>query len=152
MKNNISRLLKKLIDLSLVRYVYQKISCHLPPKFVFHLRNLYFTKQKNYSFFNIHKPANKKYNILFVHPRITIGNHRQKKIFPMGLLYLSSYLKKHFDDVNIELLDMQALDLPDEIATAKIMEKKWDAIGFSYFTAQADGAYQQTPTNERQNV
>jgi radical SAM superfamily enzyme YgiQ (UPF0313 family) len=141
-KNNISKLLKKLINLSFVRYVYQKISCHLPPKFIFHLRNLYFAKQQDYSFFVIHKPSRKKHNLLLIQPPISIKNHLHKKIFPMGLLYISAHLKKHSDDINIELLDMQPLDLPRDIARAKITEKKWDAIGFSYFTAQADEAYQ----------
>ena len=141
MKSKISKVLRKLIDFSFVRYLYQKISCYLPAKFSFHLRNLYYAKQKDYSFFIINKPSRKRFNLLLVQPPISIRNHMHKKMFPMGLLYISAYLKKHFDDVNIELLDMQALDLPSEIAEAKILEKKWDIIGFSYFTAQADDAY-----------
>jgi radical SAM superfamily enzyme YgiQ (UPF0313 family) len=140
-KDSISKLLKKLLEFSFVRYVYQKAGPYLPAKFMFRLRNLYFTKQKDYSYYTIRKPSNKKHNLLLIQPPISIRNHLHKKIFPMGLLYISAYLKKHFDDVNIELLDMQPLDLPMDIARAKIMEKKWDVIGFSFFTAQADEAY-----------
>ena len=148
-KHRVSKLLKRLLEFSLLRGIYQKISCHLPAKFIFYLRNLYFTKQNDYSFFVIKKPSNKKHNLLLIQPPISIKNHLHKKIFPMGLLYISGYLKKYFDDINIELLDMQALDLPMDIAEAKITEKKWDAVGFSYFTAQADVAYQLSDFSRR---
>lgn len=139
---NPSRVLRKLMELPVVRFIYLKIVGYLPARAIYHLRRLFFAKEKDYSFFAIHRASTKKYNLLFIHPRIAINNHLHKKIYPMGLLYLSSYIKKHFDDINIELLDMQALDLPSEIAREKIAAKKWNAIGFSYFTAQADDAYE----------
>lgn len=45
-KSKISNLLKKLLKFPLLRGIYQKISCHLPTRFFFHLRNLYFVKNK----------------------------------------------------------------------------------------------------------
>lgn len=141
MLNKISKLLKKLIQYPFVQYAFRKLRRHLPARVIHRLRQLYFTKETDYSFFVISKPSTKKHNILFIHPRIAIQNRLHKKIYPMGYLYISAYLKKHYDDLNIELLNMQALDLPLDIAKAKIEEKRWDAICFSYFTSQADDAY-----------
>jgi len=59
----------------------------------------------------------------------------------MGLLYLSSYIKERFDDINIELLDMQALDLPSDAERRRCEEVECHRF-FLILPQQVDDAYE----------
>ncbi|MBI5749742.1 MAG: cobalamin B12-binding domain-containing protein [Nitrospinae bacterium] len=84
---------------------------------------------------------NPKLEILLIHPPFALGNQRHKKILPMNLLYLSAYVMDKFSDVNVEIIDGQIKNLCLDEMYQRIMEKRWDIIGISYWTAQSPIAF-----------
>ena len=68
------------------------------------------------------------------------ANQRHKRIIPLGISYLASYLMREQPEVNVGILDAQVQSLNYYQALVKISECKWDVIGIGYWTVQAQFA------------
>ncbi|MBU1627101.1 B12-binding domain-containing radical SAM protein [bacterium] len=75
----------------------------------------------------------KRYSILFVQPPLP-ANRRHKRILPMGILYLASYIREKQPDINIGILDAQLQNLGYTEIMHTIIKHRWDCICFSYWT------------------
>jgi len=68
------------------------------------------------------------------------GNERHKRIIPLGISYLASYLIEKMPDVNVGILDAQVQSLNYWETVTKIAERKWDIVGIGYWAVQAQFA------------
>jgi len=68
------------------------------------------------------------------------GNERHKRIIPLGIAYVASYLLEKMPDVNVGILDAQVQSLNYWETVRKMTERKWDVIGIGYWTVQAQFA------------
>ena len=72
------------------------------------------------------------------------ANERHKKIMPLGLAYLASYLRREEPDLTIRIVDAQAGDM----STGEVVEevlghaRPGDVVGLGYWTCQAPNAYE----------
>jgi len=80
-----------------------------------------------------------RYSVLFVQVPLP-ANPRHKRIIPLGISYLASYLMRERPDINVGILDAQVQSLNYYHSLAKITERKWDLIGIGYWTVQAQFA------------
>ncbi len=65
------------------------------------------------------------------------ANERHKRIIPLGISYIASYLREKMPDVNVGILDAQGQSLNYWETVTKIVERKWDVVGISYWAVQA---------------
>ena len=80
--------------------------------------------------------TNRCYRILFVRPHVTIATHFARDM-PLGVLYLSAYLKNHLgDEVEIEFLDL--ITATDKKATLarRVAAFEPDMVGISLLSYQ----------------
>jgi len=68
------------------------------------------------------------------------ANRRHKRIIPLGITYLASYLLKEMPEVNVGILDAQCQSLTYHQIVKAITRDKWDIVGISYWTVQAQFA------------
>ncbi len=68
------------------------------------------------------------------------SNRRHKRIIPLGIAYIASYLLKEMPEVNVGILDAQCQSLTYHRIIKAIARDKWDIVGFSYWTVQAQYA------------
>lgn len=78
--------------------------------------------------------------ILLIHPPLPC-NERHKRILPLGLGYLASFLLKNLPGIEIKILDSHVQNLTYSQTMREICKKKWDIIGITYWTAQAPFVY-----------
>ena len=71
---------------------------------------------------------NDKLEILLIQPPLP-ANDRHKRVLPLGLAYLSSYLRDNLPSVNIEILDALVLNLKYDQVLREIGKKKRDIVG-----------------------
>ncbi|MCX6340401.1 MAG: radical SAM protein [Candidatus Aureabacteria bacterium] len=83
--------------------------------------------------------------VILIHPPFP-ANERHKRVLPLGLAYLASYLKQARPHVAISIVDAHALDLSCDAAVDRIgalVEKGAHTIlGIGYWTLQAPFAYE----------
>lgn len=80
--------------------------------------------------------------VLLIHPPFPYNSNFRKRVLPLGLAYLASYLKNAYKDIYVRILDAHALDLSFTQVLDDIFQgEKWDIIGLSYWTFQAPFAY-----------
>lgn len=63
-------------------------------------------------------------------------NRRLKRIYPMGLLYLASYLRLHNPYVNVQVFNPQASNMGFRDTLKRILATDWDVLGLGYWTCQ----------------
>ena len=74
------------------------------------------------------------------------------KVAPLGIAYLASYLREYSDvKVDIDLIDANARGLSVEETSILLLKRKYDLIGISFMTIQADFAYELSK-NIRENL
>ena len=78
--------------------------------------------------------------ILLIHPPLPC-NDRHKRILPLGLGYLSSFLMKNLPDIEIKILDSHARNLTYSQTMNEIVKEKYDVIGITYWTPQTPFVY-----------
>ncbi|OGL46066.1 MAG: hypothetical protein A2149_07310 [Candidatus Schekmanbacteria bacterium RBG_16_38_11] len=78
--------------------------------------------------------------ILLVHPPLPC-NERHKRILPLSLGYLASYLLKNLPEVEVKILDAHVLNFNYSQTMKEINKGKWDIIGITYWTPQSPFAY-----------
>jgi len=59
----------------------------------------------------------------------------------MSLLYLAAYAREKIPDAHFAVLDAQGLDLPLKAVEDTICRHRWDVVGVTSWTAQAEGAF-----------
>lgn len=80
--------------------------------------------------------------ILLIHPPFPYNSNFRKRVLPLGLAYLASYLKNADKDIQVRILDAHALDLSfTQVLDDIFQAEAWDIIGLSYWTFQAPFAY-----------
>ena len=79
-------------------------------------------------------------DILLIQPPLP-ANERHKRVLPLSLAYLASYLRKNSSNTNIEILDALALNMNYTNTIKEIQRRKRDIIGITFWTAQAPFAY-----------
>ncbi|MCD6287938.1 MAG: cobalamin-dependent protein [Candidatus Hydrogenedentes bacterium] len=84
-----------------------------------------------------------RYSVLLIQVPLP-ANQRHKRIIPLGISYLASYLHKEQPDINIGILDAQVQSLNYYQILSKIIERKWDVIGIGYWTVQEQFAHNLT--------
>ena len=77
----------------------------------------------------------KRISILFVHPPLP-HNKPIKRIYPMGLLYMASYLKKHNPHAHVEIFNPQVCDMGFRQTLESVLSRKWDILALGYWTNQ----------------
>jgi anaerobic magnesium-protoporphyrin IX monomethyl ester cyclase len=77
----------------------------------------------------------KNVRVLLVNPPLP-HNRKLKRIYPMGLLYIASYIRKHNDNVSVEIFNPQVTNTGFRETLKTILSKKWDILGFGYWTNQ----------------
>ncbi len=68
------------------------------------------------------------------------ANRRHKRIIPLGISYIAFYLLKKMPEVNVGILDAQCQSLTYNQIVKAITRDKWDIVGISYWTVQAQFA------------
>ena len=76
-------------------------------------------------------------------------NTRHKKVLPLCILYLASFLRQELEYLDIAIIDGQALNIKKEALLRLILDEEPDVVGFGYWTLQADSA--QLLSNEIKN-
>jgi len=66
------------------------------------------------------------------------ANRKNKRILPLGLASLAAFVREKLPEVNIGILDAQCLNMNYEDIVSKVKEHKWDVVGISYWTVQAN--------------
>lgn len=69
------------------------------------------------------------------------SNRRHKKVIPLGVCYLSSFLKSKLSWVKIGVIDAHLYNLSFPEVLKKIKEFKPDVLALSYWSLQAEFAY-----------
>ena len=82
----------------------------------------------------------KELEVLFLHPPLP-ANSRHKRVFPLGLAYLASYLRNSSSDVRIEAIDAHVLNMRYEDVLEGIKREKRDIVAITFWTAQAPFVY-----------
>ncbi|MBN1594118.1 MAG: cobalamin-dependent protein [Candidatus Coatesbacteria bacterium] len=83
-------------------------------------------------------------NILLIQLPLAI-NERHKRVMPLSLLYIASYLREKIPGIDIDILDAQAENLDYSEICQRFWQKKRDIIGITFWTAQASFAYTLSP-------
>lgn len=83
--------------------------------------------------------ADSRYNVLLVQVPLP-ANQRHKRIIPLGLAYIASYLLERKPELNVGILDAQLQSLTYWRTLSKILEHKWDIVGIGYWTVQSQFA------------
>ncbi|RMF96162.1 MAG: radical SAM protein [Candidatus Schekmanbacteria bacterium] len=83
--------------------------------------------------------------ILFIQPPLPC-NERHKRILPLGIGYLCSYLRQRLPEVELKVLDAHALNMNYSQVVSEVNCEKWDMIAFSFWTAQAPFVYNIMPS------
>lgn len=73
--------------------------------------------------------------VLLVHPPLP-HNKPIKRIYPMGLLYLASYLRKYGGNVRVEIYNPQVTNTGFRETLKCVLSKNWDILGLGYWTNQ----------------
>ncbi len=84
--------------------------------------------------------GNKKFNILLIQPPLP-ANDRHKRVLPLGLGYIASYLRSRLNDIEIEILDALVLNMNYTQMVREINKHKRDIVGITFWSAQAPSAY-----------
>jgi anaerobic magnesium-protoporphyrin IX monomethyl ester cyclase len=79
--------------------------------------------------------SNRGVSVLLVHPTLP-HNKPIKRIYPMGLLYMASYLKKHNPNVRVEIYNPQVTNTGFRETLRTVLSKEWDVLGMGYWTNQ----------------
>jgi len=77
-----------------------------------------------------------RFSVLLVQPPLP-ANRRHKRILPMGILYLASYIREKYPDINVGILDAQLQNLGYAEIMQSITKYRWDCVCFSYWTVMA---------------
>ncbi len=78
----------------------------------------------------------KRCKILLVNPPLP-HNKRLKRIFPMGLLYVSSYLMKQYGNrVDVRIYNPQVTNTGLKETVRTVLAADWDIMGIGYWTNQ----------------
>ena len=80
--------------------------------------------------------------LILVQPPLP-ANERHKKVLPLGLAYLASYIRKKIPDISIRIVDGQVHNMTvDDIVESVISEPgERKVVGVTYWTCQAPAAY-----------
>jgi anaerobic magnesium-protoporphyrin IX monomethyl ester cyclase len=79
-------------------------------------------------------------DILLIQPPLP-ANERHKRVLPLGLAYLASYLRDNIETISIEILDSHVLNIGYSQTIKEFSKKKRDVVGITFWTAQAPFAY-----------
>jgi len=79
-----------------------------------------------------------KPNILLIHP---VFSSTGKKTLPVGLCYLAAYLRNKINNLDLEIFDAHILNSSLSQIQRKILQRKWEIIGISYWTIQAENSF-----------
>jgi len=79
-----------------------------------------------------------KPSILLIHP---VFSYTGKKTLPVGLCYLAAYLRNKINNLDLEIFDAHILNSSLFQLQRKILQKKWEIIGISYWTIQAENSF-----------
>ncbi len=88
--------------------------------------------------FNVHKIN----NILLIQPPLPF-NERHKKVVPLGLAYLASFLKQKLPKpkVNVSIFDAHILNLTISQTIKEVINRAPKIIGITYWTLQTTAAF-----------
>lgn len=81
------------------------------------------------------KGASRRTRVLLLNPPLP-HNRRLKRIFPMGLLYLASYLRKHSPHAAVEIFNPQVMNTGFKDTLSETLAREWDVLGMGYWTNQ----------------
>jgi len=70
--------------------------------------------------------------ILLIQPPLP-ANIRHKRVLPLGLAYLASFIRDHSKDVNVEIIDALVLNITLPEVVKIISSKKRDVIAISFW-------------------
>ena len=81
---------------------------------------------------------NRHIQLVLIQPPLP-ANERHKKVLPLGLGYLASYLRKNIPDASVAILDAQVrnLNLEETLEEASAMGSPGTFWGITYWTTQA---------------
>lgn len=79
-------------------------------------------------------------NVLLIKPYLP-ANAYHKKIVPLGIAYIASYLRQHCPEINVRILDAQVSNPTLSGVMKAVTADHYDLIGLSYWTLQAPAAY-----------
>ncbi len=91
-----------------------------------------------------------KLNILLIQPPLP-ANMRHKKVLPLSLGYIASYLQKNSAGINVEILDALVLNMSYAGVVKEIFRKKRDVVGITFWTAQVPFVYNLAKAIRREN-
>jgi len=78
--------------------------------------------------------------VLLIQPPLPC-NERHKRILPLGIGYLASYIRQELPDIDVRILDAHVMNMNYSQTICEIIKEKWDVVGFSFWTAQAPFVY-----------
>jgi magnesium-protoporphyrin IX monomethyl ester (oxidative) cyclase len=79
-------------------------------------------------------------NVLLIQPPLPF-NERHKKIVPLSIAYLASFLRQRIPKIRIQILDAHILNLSISETIKEVLNDPWDVIGITYWTLQASAAF-----------
>jgi radical SAM superfamily enzyme YgiQ (UPF0313 family) len=77
----------------------------------------------------------KKMRVLLVNLPLP-HNRKLKRIYPMGLLYIASFLRQHNPYASVEIFNPQVANVGFRKTLRNILSTDWDVLGFGYWTNQ----------------
>ncbi len=84
---------------------------------------------------NLNERSNNKVKVLLVNPPLP-HNKRLKRVYPMGLLYIASYLKKHSKNSEVTIFNPQVTNTGFKDTLNRVLSTQWDVLGIGYWTNQ----------------
>lgn len=93
------------------------------------------TTINNSVFFSDHELKQEEFNILLIQLPLP-SNERVKRIVPMALISIASYLRENLNGINISVLDAQSQNLNYTDIVNVIQGQKWNVVGMGYWTVQ----------------
>lgn len=91
-------------------------------------------------------------NLILVQPPLP-ANERHKKVLPLGLAYLASYLRRGIPGLPIAIVDGQVRNMPVDVLADSVLRFSGErtAIGITYWTCQAPAAFELSRRLRAQN-
>jgi anaerobic magnesium-protoporphyrin IX monomethyl ester cyclase len=78
---------------------------------------------------------NRNIKVLLVNPPLP-HNRKLKRVYPMGLLYLASYLRQHNPYTDVRVFNPQVSNIGFRETLRTILAEEWDVLGLGYWTCQ----------------
>ncbi len=68
-------------------------------------------------------------------------NTRHKKVLPLGLLYIASFLRRELKGLEVAVVDGQVSDMSEDDVLRSVLHWEPDVVGFGFWTLQAEMVY-----------